>query len=639
VRYPDAPRPRGRHSLSEDMGPDDARGVPTSWQPSAEPASGYGEDDASWDEASWEQELPEPRRTRSALDDGWDDGDTAAWYPARAPRRSDALAGASTRGMRRTAGYYEDDTEDTGPVPVQWRHRGSGDRPEHEPATEDLPAAWRGQVDDEGQHPSAPLPPPPPGAWSRLAGRGRDTDDAPTEAHPPLPLDDLHGDHDEPATDAHALDDLGWEDRTGGLEVIGANVDDDLSRGGRRRRRRAERHVADDLHDDELHDDELHDDELHDDELHDDDLHDEDLHDDGGIPLKPYDRRSGRRRRRRRPVAVIVALLVLGGLVAGVVFGGQKLLGLFVSEDYTGQGTGSVEVRVQNGDTLSDIGRTLVTADVIASVGPFTDAAENEPKAMGITAGVYKLRQHMSGAAALQLLLDPASRLVTRVTIPEGTIAVNTLQKIADATGMPLTDLQAAAANPAALGLPAYANGSLEGFLFPATYDVEPGDTAAELLSAMIARTVQALDQLGVPEDQRLQVLTEASIVQAEAGSTEDMAKVARVLDNRLAINMPLQLDTTVNYANGKTGLTTTPEDRQNDSPYNTYVHLGLPPGPIGNPGEDAIKAVLTPAQGDWLFFVVVDPDTGETRFATTAEEHQQNVALFQQWLREHPGG
>jgi len=258
---------------------------------------------------------------------------------------------------------------------------------------------------------------------------------------------------------------------------------------------------------------------------------------------------------------------------------------------------------------------------------------------MGITAGVYQLRQHMSGAAALKLLLAPSSRLVSRVTIPEGTIAANTLQKVADATGLPLAELQAAAANPAALGLPAYANGSLEGFLFPATYDVEPGDTAAGVLSAMIARTVQALDELGVPEDQRLSVLTEASIVQAEAGNTEDMAKVARVLDNRLAIGMPLQLDTTVNYANGKSGLTTTPEDRQNPSPYNTYVHTGLPPGPIGNPGEDAIRAVLTPAQGDWLFFVVVNPDTGETRFATTAEEHQANVALFQQWLQAHPGG
>jgi UPF0755 protein len=225
------------------------------------------------------------------------------------------------------------------------------------------------------------------------------------------------------------------------------------------------------------------------------------------------------------------------------------------------------------------------------------------------------------------------------VTIPEGVRMVDTLQRVADATGMPLTDLQAAAADPAALGLPAYANGALEGFLFPATYDVEPGDTAVSVLSAMVARTVQALDDLGVAEDQRLTVLTEASLVQAEASTTEDMAKVARVLDNRLAIGMPLQLDTTVNYANGKAGITTTPEDRQNPSPYNTYVHPGLPPGPISNPGEESLRAVLNPTPGDWRYFVVVDPDTGDTRFAVTGAEHEQNVLLFQRWLQAHPGG
>jgi UPF0755 protein len=133
-------------------------------------------------------------------------------------------------------------------------------------------------------------------------------------------------------------------------------------------------------------------------------------------------------------------------------------------------------------------------------------------------------------------------------------------------------------------------------------------------------------------------VVTEASIVQAEAGSVEDMGKVARVLDNRIADGMPLQLDTTVNYANGKSGITTTAEDRANPSPYNTYVHPGLPPGAIGNPGEEALRAVLDPTPGDWRFFVVVDPDTGETRFAVTAAEHNQNVLLFQQWLQEHPG-
>jgi len=200
-------------------------------------------------------------------------------------------------------------------------------------------------------------------------------------------------------------------------------------------------------------------------------------------------------------------------------------------------------------------------------------------------------------------------------------------------------EFQAAAADPVALGLPAYANGSLEGFLFPATYDVEPDSAPADVLRQMIARGVQAMTELQIPEDQRLTVLTKASIVQAEAGSIEDMGKVARVLENRLADGMPLQLDTTVNYANGKSAITTTPQDRQNPSPYNTYLYPGLTPGPISNPGEEALSAVLAPTPGDWRYFVVVDPDTGDTRFAVTGEEHQQNVLLFQQWLREHPEG
>jgi UPF0755 protein len=244
----------------------------------------------------------------------------------------------------------------------------------------------------------------------------------------------------------------------------------------------------------------------------------------------------------------------------------------------------------------------------------------------------------MSGKAALDLLLDPASRQLTKVTVPEGLTVTQTLQRVADNSGLPLDQLQAAAADPVALGLPPYANGVLEGFLFPATYDVEPDQTPADVLRAMVARTDQVLTDLQIPVDQRLTALTEASMVQAEAGSVEDMGKVARVLENRLADGMPLQLDTTVNYANGKSGLTTTAADRANPSPYNTYLHSGLPPGAIDNPGEEALRAVLNPTPGDWRFFVVVDPDTGDTRFAATAEEHQQNVLLFQQWLQDHPG-
>ncbi|MCZ2847728.1 endolytic transglycosylase MltG [Modestobacter sp. VKM Ac-2978] len=371
-----------------------------------------------------------------------------------------------------------------------------------------------------------------------------------------------------------------------------------------------------------------------------DEHHDEyyDGHDDGGVGGGRRGR--GGRGRRRGPMVVGLSLVVLAALMAGIFVGGKALWDRVnpVAEDYPGAGTGEVDVRVEPGDSLRAIGTTLVEADVIASVAPFTEAAEANPAATGIQPGVYRLRQQMSGQAALDLLLDPASRQVTRVTLPEGLRVTQVLQRLADESGLPLAELEAAAADPAQLGLPAYANGLLEGFLFPATYDIEPGETAVEVLSEMVARTDQVLTDLQIPVEQRLTALTKASLVQAEAGSVEDMGKVARVLENRLADGMPLQLDTTVNYANDKAGITTSAEDRANPSLYNTYVHPGLPPGAINNPGEEALRAVLAPTPGDWRFFVVVDPDTGETRFAATGAEHQQNVLLFQQWLRDNPG-
>ncbi|OMQ14206.1 aminodeoxychorismate lyase, partial [Modestobacter sp. VKM Ac-2676] len=343
---------------------------------------------------------------------------------------------------------------------------------------------------------------------------------------------------------------------------------------------------------------------------------------------------------RRRPVTIVLSLLVLGGLVAGIVLGGQALWRTLnpAAEDYTGQGTGAAEVRVSEGDTLRAIAQSLVSADVIASTGPFLDAAEENDSATGIQPGVYSMRQQMSGAAALDLMLQPETRMVTRVTLPEGLTVTQTLERLAEGTGIPLEEWQAAAADPAALGLPAYAGGMLEGFLFPATYDVTPDDTPTSVLSAMITRADQVLNQLGVPAERRLEVVTKASIVQAEASNVPDMGMVAQVVENRLRDGMPLQMDSTVNYVSGKGGITTTAEDRANPSPYNTYLYPGLPPGAIGNPGEDAIQAVLNPTPGEWRYFVVIDPGTGETRFAVTLQEHQQNVLLFQQWLRDNPG-
>jgi UPF0755 protein len=123
------------------------------------------------------------------------------------------------------------------------------------------------------------------------------------------------------------------------------------------------------------------------------------------------------------------------------------------------------------------------------------------------------------------------------------------------------------------------------------------------------------------------QAVTIASIVQAEAATKADMAKVARVVFNRLERGMPLQMDSTVNYALNRSTLRTTSADTRIDSPYNSYQRMGLPPTPIDNPGEDAMRAAIAPAAGNWLYFVTVKP--GDTRFTDNFEEHRRNVAEF----------
>jgi UPF0755 protein len=228
------------------------------------------------------------------------------------------------------------------------------------------------------------------------------------------------------------------------------------------------------------------------------------------------------------------------------------------------------------------------------------------------------------------------------VTIREGLWKSEVFAALSKGTGVPVADYQAAAKDPAALGLPASAKGNLEGWLFPSTYEFPTKATAAEQLKTMVAKTAAVLDKAGVAEQDRQRVLTVASIVEGEVSGDADRGKVARVVENRLATHGPpnyglLQMDSTVHYAvqkRGKAG--TTDADRQSTSPYNTYKVQGLPPGPINSPGAASIEAAAHPTEGSWLFFVTVDPDTGETKFATTQAEHDNNVREFQAWCREH---
>ncbi|MBV6698271.1 endolytic transglycosylase MltG [Kitasatospora aureofaciens] len=300
--------------------------------------------------------------------------------------------------------------------------------------------------------------------------------------------------------------------------------------------------------------------------------------------------------------------------------------------DYAGQGTDSVQVSVPEGAGLSQIASALVRNGVVASSLAFTRAAKGSAAAGRIQPGTYTLKQKMSAAAALSILIDPAN--ANGLTIPEGWRGSQIYTAIDKKLNLPEGTTERTAKERAAeLGLPEFAKGSPEGYLFPATYSVTDGTTAADLLKQMIERAGKEFsrdnaDIVAQTLGQSLYgLVTVASMVEGEADNTQDMGRVARVIYNRLAKGMPLQLDSTINYALGRSTLNTTVTDTRLDSPYNTYLHPGLPPSPISNPGRQAIMAALDPAQGDWLYFVTVKP--GDTRFTDNLEMHQRNVVEF----------
>jgi UPF0755 protein len=302
-----------------------------------------------------------------------------------------------------------------------------------------------------------------------------------------------------------------------------------------------------------------------------------------------------------------------------------------------------VQVTVKEGDLPPQMGKELVAADVVKTTKAFADAARANPKTNGIQPGTYTFRKQMKAADAVAILVDPANRSqVPRVTIREGLWKNEIFAALSKGTGIPVAKYQAAAKDPAALGLPEYAKGNVEGWLFPSTYEFAENATATQQLKQMVAMTLAELDKAGVQAGDRERVMTVASIVEGEVSGDADRGKVARVIENRLTTKGApnyglLQMDSTVHYAvqkRGKAG--TTNAERASTSPYNTYKVQGLPPGPINSPGAASIEAAAHPTPGPWLFFVTVNPDTGETKFAVTAAEHERNVQEFQSWCRDH---
>ncbi|WP_253868051.1 endolytic transglycosylase MltG [Promicromonospora umidemergens] len=357
------------------------------------------------------------------------------------------------------------------------------------------------------------------------------------------------------------------------------------------------------------------------------------------------DRRPNRRSKRsRRPliVAAVAVLVVLGALGAWTVKNDGYLFGLrtpLAAADYEGTGGEPVTVEVPSGNGYT-IGAELAEQDVVASAAAFVHAFNANPDAAAIQPGTREMRLQMSAASAVELL---AQNEVDRsgFTVPEGYTVDQIKQSLID-QGWPQADVDAAFEDIASL-LPPEADGEPEGWLFPSTYAVKPDQTpAAEVVQQMIAETTSLLDALEVPADQRETVLIKASLIEREARMAEDRPIMAAAIENRLAVDEWLGIDASLLYGLGRTsGGLTSAELADGSNPYNLSVrgNKGLPPTPIASPSRASIEAVMNPADDPEVFFwCTVNLETGETKFANTQAEHDENVAELHAWMEANPG-
>jgi UPF0755 protein len=369
--------------------------------------------------------------------------------------------------------------------------------------------------------------------------------------------------------------------------------------------------------------------------------------DDIGAPPPP---KNKRKRRIGGWIALAVVLVLLGGIAGGGLWVWntyqpqiRKVMGWEEPKDYAeGMANGEAVVTIAEGDTGQPISQSLYDAGVTKTPMAFYSYLIETQKNPPFVPGVFKLQKQMTSEAALAALLDPANKMENTAQLREGLTVDASLPILAQATGLPLEDFQAAVAKPSDYGVSA---DTLEGWLFPATYTFDPGVTAPQVIQTLVDRTVKSHHDAGVPEEDRERILTIASIIQREARFEDDFYKVSRVIQNRLDPDNQetfglLQMDSTAQYGYGENHdgtVSTSAEALADDNPWNTYVHAGLPIGPISNPGDTAIDAAMHPADGDWLYFVTVNLDTGETVFTNNLTDHNRAVAQWQSWCADHP--
>lgn len=378
--------------------------------------------------------------------------------------------------------------------------------------------------------------------------------------------------------------------------------------------------------------------------------------DDFGSPPPP---RQKRRHRAGGWIALGIVLLVLGGIAAGSWYVWttyedkiREVMGWEEPKDYDeGLAEGEALVTIVSGDTGQSISQSLFDAGVTKTPDAFYDYLVDTSQNPPFVPGVFQLQQKMTSEAALEALMDPENKLENSVLLREGLTVDQTIQILSESLGLPLEDFEAAVADPTAYGVtvdPAIAAAGgqpLEGWLFPAMYTFDPGVTAEDAIGTLVNRTKTSLGDAGVPEADQHRVLTIASIIQREARFEQDFYNVSRVIENRLDPSNQetfglLQMDSTAKYGVGEDesgSLDVSTHAQTDDNPWNTYLHPGLPIGPIANAGDLAIDAAMHPSDGPWLYFVTVDPESGETVFTSTYAEHLRYVEVWKSWCRANP--
>ncbi|MFI1833180.1 endolytic transglycosylase MltG [Streptomyces olivaceoviridis] len=358
----------------------------------------------------------------------------------------------------------------------------------------------------------------------------------------------------------------------------------------------------------------------------------------GKKPVKSKKRRTG--------CACMVVVLVFGGGLGGVGYFGYKFYQtrFGAAPDYAGSGNGQhVTVTINKGDGGWAIGQKLKDAGVVESAAAFVSALQANPEGKSLQDGVYTLEKEMSAASAVELMLSPKSR--SNLIIAEGRRNTEIYGLIDKRLEVPAgTTARVAKKDYKHLGLPAWAlnhpnlKDPLEGFLYPSSYGVTKGQKPEAVLRTMVAQATAKYQELGLEKkaealglDGPWQLLTVASLVQAEGTSHDDFRKMAEVVYNRLKPGNPqtagrLEFDSTYNYVKNQSKLDLSiAELRRYNNSYNTYYSKGLPPGPIDNPGEEALRGALNPTDDGWYYFISMDGKT--SRFTKTLEDHNKLVA------------